>query len=76
MKHQFIVECDSEKNFNSKSGEQQLRDHIAGRLWEMDGIVHGTAVCRIVPAECVVVSRAEYESLQAKVQHYESQPTA
>jgi hypothetical protein len=72
MKHQFVIECDTDKNFQDANGSKRLADHVAGRLWEMDGVTHGTAVAKMVPKDCVIISRAEYEQLMASAEHVNS----
>lgn len=72
VKHQYLVECETEKFFQTPADKPRLRDMIANRVWEMDGIVHGTADVKIVGADVVIISRAEYEQMKAKIQHLES----
>jgi hypothetical protein len=72
MKHQFVIECETDKNFQTPVGARQLLDMTIGRVWEIDGVIHGSAVGFVVPKDRMIVSRVEYEAMQAKIHHYES----
>lgn len=71
MKQQFLVECEiaTTSVLASKVGYRGLPDQIADRVWRIDGIVHGSATCRRVGSDVVVISRVEYEELKARADH-------
>lgn len=73
MKHQLILDIDVEERsqFASKGGATLLLDFVTERAWKIEGIAKNGVTGRIVGQDVVIVSKAEYEQLRARIAHNE-----
>lgn len=63
--HKLIITVKTDNRFDRPTGQLQLRDMIADRIWRMDGVHHEGVDAALVGGNVAIVPVYELERLQA-----------